>query len=366
MMLIDRYLLRRFLGPLAYCLLTFSMLIVIWDLFDHLGAIIKARPSITLVVRYYLGVLCPSFEYLTPACLLLSAVYALWQLTRSNELIAMRVSGISVYRLMLPFLGVGFIFSIANMVIGMTVAPRAALWTANFYSNKFKVPEQQIRLDQPYYNTGGRRQWTIGVIDLQNSHQLLRVKVTQERKDGTRSLDIIADKAEWLDGQWWFYGVQQQKYSEDGSPTGTLTPAVADPASVQHLTFLNEKPADFVNEAKSWEYYTYAEMLRYLRSHKSLSEKDVAQKKYDLNRRLAMPWACLIVTLFGIPAGTSSARQSALSGVFLAVGFFLGFYAMSQVGTYLGIRQTIPAWFGAWLSNIVFTITGICMLIKIR
>jgi lipopolysaccharide export system permease protein len=366
MMLIDKYLLRRFLGPLAYCLLTFSMLVVIWDLFDHLGAIIKARPSVVLVLRYYLGVLCPSLEYLTPACLLLAAIYALWQLTRSNELIAMRVSGISMYRMMLPFLGVGLVFSIANMIIGMSVAPQTALWTAEFYQNKFKVPEQVLRFDQPYYNINGRRQWTIGKIDLRNSHSLRRVKVTQERKDGTRALDIMARKAEWLDGQWWFYGIQQQKYNEDGSPDGTLTPAIPDLTCVRQLAFLNEKPADFVNEAKSWDYYTYAEMLRYLRYHSSLSGSDVAQKNFDVDRRLAMPWACLIVTLFGIPAGTSSARQSALSGVFLAVAFFLGFYAVSQVGTYLGIRQTIPAWLGAWLSNIVFMITGIYMLVKMR
>jgi lipopolysaccharide export system permease protein len=366
MMLIDKYLLRRFLGPLAYCLLTFSMLVVIWDLFDHLGAIIKAQPSIGLVIRYYLGILLPSFEYLTPACLLVAAIYALWQLTRSNELIAMRVSGISMYRMMLPFLGVGLVFSIANMIIGMTIAPQTALWTANTKENKFTVPREEIRLDQPYYNANGHRQWTIGVIDMQHPRSIRRVKVTQERKDGTRALDILARKAEWLDGQWWFYGIQQQKYSEDGSPVGTLVPSGSDLRYVRELTFLNEKPADFVNETKDWQYYTYAEMLRYLRARNGISDKDIAEKKYDVDRRLAMPWACLIVTLFGIPAGSSTARQSALSGVVLAVVFFLGFYAVSQVGTYLGMRQTIPTWLGAWLSNIVFMITGIYMLVKMR
>ena len=366
MMLIDKYLLRRFISPLAYCLAAFSMLVVIWDLFDHFGEIIKAGPSFLSVAHYYLGVLCPAFEYLVPACLLLAAIYALWQLTRSNELIAMRVSGISMYRLMFPFLGVGLVFSVLNLIMGTTIAPRTALWRSTFSAHKYQVLPHDVRQDQPHYCITGRRQWMIGELDLSNPRRLLRVKVTQERKDGTRAMDIIAKKAEWLDGQWWFYGVQEQKYNEQGDPTGLLAPPVPDPASVQQVPFLSEKPADFVNEPMEWEYYNYMEMVRYLKEHKGSAGKDFAQKKVDLHRRLAMPWACLIVTLFGIPAGSRSARQNALWGVFLAVGFFLAFYVLSQIGAFLGIRGIISAWLGAWLSNIVFMVVGIWLLVKIR
>jgi lipopolysaccharide export LptBFGC system permease protein LptF len=107
-------------------------------------------------------------------------------------------------------------------------------------------------------------------------------------------------------------------------------------------------------------------MVRYLKEHKGSSGKDIAQRKVELHRRLAMPWACLIVTLFGIPAGSKSARQNALSGVFLAVGFFLAFYFLNQVGAFLGIKEVISAWLGAWLSNIVFMIVGIWLMVRIR
>jgi len=187
--------------------------------------------------------------------------------------------------------------------------------------------------------------------------------ITQSR---LKDWDTLAEKAEWLDGQWWFYGVQEQEYDNQGNPVGKLTPAVPDPTSVLQMPFIGDKPTDFVNDPKQWEYYTFVEMVRYLRSHKGLTSKDVAEKTFDLHRRLAMPWACLIVTLFGIPAGNKSARQNMLSGVFIAASFFLGFYALSQVGAYLGIRQVISAWLGAWLSNMVFVVAGIYLLIRIR
>jgi len=343
------------------------MLVVIWDLFDHFGDIIKAKPSFFLIARYYVGVLCPSFEYLLPASLLLATIYTLWQLTRNNELIAMRVNGISLNRIMLPFLWIGFGCSLFNGIIAATLAPRAAAWTAEFYADRFTDNGESIRIDQPYYNSTCRRQWMIGELDLRNPGRLLGVKVTQERSDGTRAIEIHALKAEWLDRQWWFYGIQELRFKEEsGNPIGVLSPQEPNPQMVQQVTFLNEKPTDFVSEAKSWEYYTIREMLRYFRSHKGISDKAVAEKKFQLHRRLAMPWACLIVTLFGIPAGSRSARHNPLSGVFLAIGFFLGFYAVSQIGAYLGIRQIIWTWLGAWLSNMIFMLTGISLLIRMR
>ena len=79
-----------------------------------------------------------------------------------------------------------------------------------------------------------------------------------------------------------------------------------------------------------------------------------------------MPWACFIVTLFGIPAGTRSARQGVLIGILLAMGFFFGFYALGSIGGFLGRKQIIDPWLGAWFSNIVFFISGSVMLVRMR
>ena len=67
-----------------------------------------------------------------------------------------------------------------------------------------------------------------------------------------------------------------------------------------------------------------------------------------------MPWACIIVTLFGIPAGAKGGRQSALTGIFLALGFFFGFYLLMHIGIFVGKRDTGAPWFWAWLPNVVF------------
>ena len=127
-----------------------------------------------------------------------------------------------------------------------------------------------------------------------------------------------------------------------------------------------ETPTELKNEAKPWMFLSTLEMLAYMRHHPNLEPEHRADKLFDIHQRLALPWACFIVTLFGIPAGTRSARQGVLVGIFLAISFFFGFYALSNIGSFLGRKQIIDPWLGAWLSNIVFFVAGTVMLARMR
>jgi hypothetical protein len=132
MKIIDRYLLRTFLVPFFYCLTAFMMMYVIFDLFDNLNDFVEGQTPLLLVVKYYL-ILFPSVLIrIVPISLLLAVLYSLSTLTKNNELTAMRASGISILRLMVPFLAVGFLFTVVVGIVHETVSPRAAYWCFNF------------------------------------------------------------------------------------------------------------------------------------------------------------------------------------------------------------------------------------------
>jgi len=362
MKLMDKYLLREYLVPVAYCLTAFCMIYVIYDLLDHLSMFIEAGTPLLLVGRYYLFLLAPSIEYLVPASLLLATLYTLWRLARNNELTAMRASGVSLYRIMAPFLVVGLIFSVFTAVMKETLVPQASQWAADFAQNRGREPDHKKLRNQAYYNTIARRVWEIEEFDLKTPHLLKGVTIKHEREDGSTVEKICAKKAEWLDSQWWFYDAWMQKYHDNESPDGK--PIVLPP--VMEMRLLTDKPSDYVNEVKNWEFLSSLEMARYLASHTDLSDETIAQRSFDMHSRLAMPWACLIVTLFGIPAGAKSERQSTLTGICFAVAVFFGFYALTQIGILLGKRQIVWPWFGAWLSNIVFLAAGVQMVRRMR
>ena len=108
------------------------------------------------------------------------------------------------------------------------------------------------------------------------------------------------------------------------------------------------------------------EMWNFLKQNRDISKLEKAEKRYDFHSRLAMPWACFVVTLFGVPMGTRTLRQGIITGLMLAIGMLLVFYLLSQVGLYLGKQKHIAPWIGAWLSNIVFLAVGTVMSYKMR
>ncbi|MBN2302415.1 MAG: LptF/LptG family permease [Lentisphaerae bacterium] len=366
MKLIDKYLLREYMTSVFFCLSGFVIIHFVYDLFFHLPEIIKARVPINLAAHYYLCLLAPTMEYVVPSALLLATLYTLWQLTRHNELTAMRAGGVSLFRLMMPFIMVGIAFSLITAVITEGFAPQAKQLVKELDHNNFVLSKHRILTNHPYANSAGRRHWQIGKLDIKNPTVLHDVLITQEREDGTRAMKVFAQKAEWLDRQWWFYDVSIKEYTLNDHPKESSDVMLPGSKLGKEMPFLSETPMDFVATAKPWEFLSSIEMAQYLKSHPDLSDKAMSNKKTDLHLRMAMPWACFIVALFGIPAGAKTGRESILTGMILAFVFFFGFYALTQVGVFLGKTGIIQPWLGAWLSNIVFLMAGIGMMARLR
>jgi lipopolysaccharide export system permease protein len=367
MKIIDRYLLKNYLMMVAYCMGAFGMIYIILELFSSLGNFIEADVPFHLIIRYYFGLLMPALEYISPASLFLGALYTLWHFSRNNELIAMRACGISFTRIMAPFLGVGLAFSIGNLAVKETIAPSAYAWAKDFSRKVTNRPEQGVKTDVAFYNPAFQRSWLIRKINLAQPNRIDGVKITQERGDGTRSHEIIASRAEWMDGAWWLFDVQIRQYTASDAPLAPA-PASTIPTNVNMREFreFKERPADFMAELRPWDFLSAHEMRRYIKTHPHLTRENRAQKTFDFHHRLALAWSCLVVTLFALPVGAQSGRHNALIGLVKAVAIFFAFYGLDQIGMFLGKRMLIWPWLGAWLSNIIFTGNGIKMVFRMR
>ncbi len=365
MKILDRYLLREYLVTVFYCVTGLALLQIVYDLVYHVSKLIAAKITLAQGVRYYLGSLAPHMEFMLPAGVLLATLYTLWQLSRHGELTAMRASGISLYRIMVPFLGVGLLFTAATALLKETVAPESSFWAQEFEANNFKEPEERLFHNLAYYNSIDRRMWMIGRTDLNKPNILHETRISEERSDRTLLRDWHVGRAENLDQEWWFFDVKVQEYNEEGNPMGAPRLVANSEAGIEMSRWL-EKPSDFETEVTPTEFMTTRDMLRYLRRHPDISDAALAQKRVDLHLRLAMPWACLIVTLFGIPAGARTARQSVIGGILTTLLFFVVFYALTQAGAFLAKRELISPFIGAWLSNIVFLVAGFRTLMLMK
>ncbi len=112
MKILTKYLLQSLFLPLLYCLLGFTLIFVIDDLFDNFSDFLETGIRPLEILYYYALILPPLFVLILPPCLLLAMLYSLSRLTRHSEITAMRAGGVSIYRIVMPFIGVGLLATV--------------------------------------------------------------------------------------------------------------------------------------------------------------------------------------------------------------------------------------------------------------
>ena len=365
MKILQKYVLREFLGPLAYCFATFYGLYVLSTLFGSIRKLTDAHASIGFSIRYFLDYMSPYVVWLVPASLMLAALYTVWRFCHHGEIVAMRANGLSYATIVTPLLGVAGALAVCCALNQEFYAPRGRESARRVEANRFKPLPSDIRESVTYYNYSGRRIWLINRMDLDHPGVLEGVRITIERPDGRKSVDIACTRAEYLDGAWRLHYPQYRFFDETGNPT-PLPPNPLLNLTLRPMPHFSERPRDFVIEKKEWEFLSLRDMLAYLVAHPRMNAKDRSSHLYDIHARLAMPWACVVITLFAIPAGVATGRQSVFRGVLIAIGLFFGFYAMTMGCTLLAKREMLAPGLAAWIPNLSFLGAGLGLFARLR
>ena len=314
MSLITRYLLRQFLGPLFVCLVAFNGIFILFDLFGHLSKFLDADLGLALVLRYYAGVVSSYMHWFVPASCMLATLYSMWQLSHHSELTAMRASGISFHRLTLPFFGVAFAMSLLTFANLEWVSPQLSAWSDRLKENNFRPDgDGAVRRDRPF--TCGDREWVFEAADWTSdetmAHPPGRVTIRSERRGTNGAPDIHwgvrAERADWLDGQWWLTKPVFMHFDADGSEL--VGSELAGPALPDLMPFpeLTETPHDMVLSRKTGAAATLPlrDMLQLIRSKGDNAEPE---DWYDFWYRVAAPIP-LLQALKGHGEGLAALRR---------------------------------------------------------
>src|SRR5437763_8399024 len=160
MRLLDRYVLRNFLQVYFYCIAGFVSIWLIFDVSDNISTFIDQHVALSLVARYYGTQIPQVFIILLPVSLLLSLLFALGRMSRSNEIVSMLTAGVSLPRVLLPLIGVGLLTVGATMALNYSLAPHAELARQAFLSEAQSRPGRAIQ-GQIFRNRTDLRTWFI-------------------------------------------------------------------------------------------------------------------------------------------------------------------------------------------------------------
>jgi lipopolysaccharide export LptBFGC system permease protein LptF len=202
MRLLDRYLLRELLTPLGFCLGGFLVFWVAFDLLGTLDDLHQLGATLPGLVQLYWIRLPELLLTVIPFALLLALLYVLTAHSKHHELTAMRAAGVSLWRICLPYFGVGLLASVGLYALNEFWLPDAKeqedQLKASWGSQANAAQRGWRRLD--FKNQADDRAWSIGAFNLTNGEvRQLRIALFLA-PDGYR--EITADGVRWTNGYW--------------------------------------------------------------------------------------------------------------------------------------------------------------------
>lgn len=360
MKIIDKYMVKGFLGPFIWCLLLFIVMAVIIDVFSFIDDIVKFKIPITSIMAFYIYYIPTIFLQVTPMAALLSTVYVLSNLNKNNEIIAMKSSGISLWRVLTPILLIGSVVSIIMFIVNDRVVPVSSK-ISNYIrreelEKQKKVGEQKIIESVALYGSGNR----ILFARTYDTEKKVLSDVIMHQHDKEESLvsKITAQKGEWNGRTWVFSKVIVWKIDNAGRILGE--PVFYEEREIP----LKEKPSDFANRDWRADYMSYRDLKAYINNFRGAGAKVIKGLLVDLHYKVSFSFISLIIILIGAPFALITTRGGVLIGVGMSIGIGLLYYAFIAMSLAFGKAGLLPPVAAAWLGNVLFAGIGIHLINK--
>lgn len=351
---IARHLQRAFLRTFVLALLGFVLISLLADFFDRFDTVLRHDPSLGAVLQTFALKLPIVVTQVAPVAALAASLIGLGLLARNQEIVALRACGISRWQMLAPLALLGVVISIASVAWNETVVPVAARrWHA--------VWNREVKGKKSLSVFAGREVWYRGRAGLYNFQRvrlgrrmLLGVTIYQLDDDFTPHRIITAARAIWTGDVWSLEDVQTTELGPDG-PTVT-------PGPPSHFRF-PESLDDFrvVDiEAEALSFGMLRDQIRVLKA-KGI---DTSESWVDLYLKIAVPVGSLVMVLIGVPLAIRTGRNRSLGtaiGTALALGF--AYFMVVAFARALGQNGALPPLVAAWISNAVFTLLGVYLVL---
>jgi len=358
MRLLDRYILRYFLQAYFYCIAGFISIWFIFDISDNISTFLDARISRTLIVQYYLTQAPQILVVLFPVALLLALLFCLGRMSRSNEIVSMLTAGVSLPRIIAPLILAGLATTALSTFLNYSLGPHAE------YAHKKLLEDPQSRQKllgaraQVFRNRTDNRTWFIQQF-YPGANVFNTVHVVQQDADDNIVANYLATRATYDPDKhsWELSQTKVIHYDKAGNIT-RLIPYVES----MTITDWSETAYRLRSANLRAEYLSVPELREYLESNSDFPPTLLAPFATHLQYRLALPWACLVVTLLAAPLGIGYSRRGILSSVAAAILLFFAMNFATHLFLALGEGARISHWAAAWTPHLLFGLLGLLLV----
>ena len=358
MRILTRYILREVTAHALIGAAIFTFVLFTRDLGRILELVVRASAPLPSVAEIFFFTVPLALTYTVPMSVLVGILIGLSRLAADSEITAMRASGMGVWsflRSLSLFVIVAWLVALFN---GLYIAPRAQAALGHL-EDRLKGSQVSFEI-QPRVFYEGFPKIVLYVQDVKSAQGAAVWKgvFMANLSDASNPKITLAKEGIVVsEGQ-----DRLHLHLTDGSEHETDS---NDAGHYQISTFeQTDIPLDLPSSESKPEESLPADLMDTWTLWQKAGRVDAISARWYLiafHKRFALPTACLVLALVGIPLGLSSKKSGKSGGFVLTILLVFAYYMVSLIGVSLARQGKVSPWFGAWLADLVFLVLAVLL-----
>ncbi len=356
----DRHIIRRLVqsyvflvGALIVFFIVLHYVESIDDFMDR-GATMK-----DVFFVYYLNYIPEIVRLTSPLAIFLACVYLTGKLAQKLQLAALQTGGVSLYRILAPYLFVALTLTGTMIWFNGFVVPKTNQVVLDFEKKYLKDAPRQIDLNDIHRQNRPGSIITVGYFD-RETNRAFRVSLEQfDRADHLHSR-IDSYEMSWIDslGVWRLKEPVIRIFDENGRERRSTAPRLD--------TLLQIYPRDFARTERDVESMTIPVAAAYVDQLRRSGAGNLGRTLVEYYAKFSYPFANLILVLIGVPLAAVRRRggQAVRMGLGLLTAF--AYLATQKLTEPFGFSGELDPVLAAWLPHVLFFGLALFMLWRVR
>jgi lipopolysaccharide export system permease protein len=355
MKILDKYIIRKFLGTFFFSLALIIMIVVVFDISEKLEDFIaKKAPFKAIIFDYYFNFIPYIINLFSPLFTFIAVIFFTAQMATRTEIVAILSSGVSYKRLLFPYMLSATVITILSLTLNNFVIPHATKkqiafedkYIKNEFFNQDKNIHKQISPGNFIY------------LEQFHTYDLTGIRFSIEKfKEGKLYYKLNAETIHWDSTmQKWGMNNYYIRYI-DGMKEVLKKGTYVD-------TTLGFTPAEFGRKDNIVGTMDYKELNEYIISEQKKGSDNIEIYKIEKYRRFSFPFATFILTLIGVSLASRKVRGGIGMHIGLGVLISFAFIMFMQVSTTFAAGGQISPLVSVWIPNVIFSFLAWFLLSK--
>jgi lipopolysaccharide export system permease protein len=353
-----KYIIKNFIKIFPLITVAFALVVLISQLLGLLNFYIEYKASFYLIVVHLISKLPEWLTQCFPIATLLTILFSIGNLTKYNEITAIKAAGINIYKIIMLLIIISSIIGICDFATKEFIVPKTSSYNEKIKKEKIKKEESLATTD--FYNQiialPNNIRMTVGHLDTQADTM---ENVVMEEYDDNFALKrlILAEEAKWENNSW----ILKSGILRDFDSDFWKELYFRDYNANIHIT-----PEDLAINDVRYSTMNIIKLKKYINQLQIFGQNAVSAK-IALNTRFASSFCHIIIMMIGL-ALTMNIREkfSRIFTFILSFVIIFAYFGTQAITKSLGENSIIYPFFAAWLPNIIFSALGVYLLIKLK